>query len=117
MNAWIYNDRGADIDRNLQHGQFWQEQAIALAEAGVRQPQLDGAFEQWRAQRRGKYTLAKTTRGRRQAELISKRERPSAALDQRWAIDEVMQPLETGIGQAVVEYDDRINAETHDRRR
>lgn len=111
------NDRNADIDRNLQHSQFWQEQGAALAESGVRMPQLDEAFDQWRAEGRARYTISKISRWRRQAELIARRDRPSAALEQWWAIDEVIQPLETGIGQSVAEYDDRINAEIHDRRR
>jgi len=111
------NDRGANIDRNLQHGQFWQEQGAALAQAGVRQPKLDEAFEEWRAQRRAKYTVAKIKRWRRQAELIARRERPSAALEQWWATDEAMRPLETGLGDAVARYDDQINAEIHVPRR
>jgi hypothetical protein len=111
------NERNADIDRNLQHGQFWQEQGIALAEAGVRQPKLDEAFEQWKAEGRAKYTIRKIEKWRRHAELIARRDRPSDAIEQWWAIDEKIQPLETGIGKAVVEYDDRINSEIHDGRR
>jgi hypothetical protein len=49
-----------------------------------------------------------------EAELIARRERPSAAIEQWWAIDDAIQPLEMGIGKAVAEYDDRINAELHD---
>jgi hypothetical protein len=78
---------------------------------------LDEPFEEWRAQGLAKYTVAKINHWRRQAELIARREQPSAALEQWWAIDEEMQPLETGIGKAVAEYDDRINAEIHDRPR
>lgn len=111
------NERNGDIDRNLQHGQFWQQQGIALAEAGVRQPKLDEAFEQWKAEGRAKYTIGKIEKWRRQAELIAQRDRPSDAIEQWWAIDEKIQPLETGIGEAVADYDDRINAEIHDRPR
>lgn len=110
------NDRDADVDRNLQYGQFWQDSGIALAEAGVRQPRLDEAFEQWKAEGHAKYTVAKINRWRRQAELIARRERPSAAIEQWWAIDDTIQPLETGIRKAVAEYDEQINAEIHDRR-
>ena len=42
---YLKNDRNADVDRNLQYGQFWQERGISLAKAGVRLPQLDQAFE------------------------------------------------------------------------
>ena len=110
------NERG-DIDRNLQHGQFWQDQGATLMAAGVRQPQLDEAFEQWSAEGRAKYTVAKINKWRRDAELIARRDRPSDAIEQWWAIDKKIQPLETGIGKAVAEYDDQINAEIHDRRR
>jgi hypothetical protein len=82
----------------------------------VRQPNLDEAFDEWRAQSRAKYTMAKINRWRGQAELIARRDRPSAALEQRWAVDEAIKTLEAGIEAAVVNYDDRINAEIHDRR-
>jgi hypothetical protein len=109
------NGRDADIDRQLQHGQWWQERGIALAEAGIRQPRVDEAYEEWKADGRAEYTLAKITKWRRQSELIARRDRPSAALEQWWAIDEKIQPLEIGIGKAVADYDDQINAEIHDR--
>ena len=54
---------------------------------------------------------------RRQAELIARRERPAAAIEQWWALDDKIQPLEVGIGKAVSEYDDYINDQIHDRRR
>jgi hypothetical protein len=59
---------------------------------------------------------ARLTIWRRQSELIARREQPSAAIEQWWAIDDAIQPLEMDIGKAVAEYDDRINAEVHDRR-
>jgi hypothetical protein len=114
--SYLNDDRNDEVDWNLQHGQFWQEEGIALAETGVRQPQLDEAFERWRAQGRAKYTVPKIERWRRHAGLIARRERAAQALEEWYAIDEKISPLEEGIGQAVADYDDRINAEIHDRR-
>lgn len=114
--AYLNEDQGRDIDHNLQHGQFWQEQGAQLAQAGSRGPALEQAFEEWKQAGRARYTVRKIGKWRRQAELIARRERPSAAIEQWWAIDDAIQPLETGIGRAVAEYDDRINAEIHDRR-
>ncbi len=111
------NDHDADIDRNLQYGQFWQERGIALAEAGVFQPELDEAFKEWQAEGRARYTMSKIERWRRQAELVARCHRPSTALELWWAIDEAVRPLEVGIGKAVAEYDDWINSQIHLRRR
>lgn len=116
LGGLAYLNEGGDVDRNLQYGQFWQDRGIALTEAGVRQPQLDEAFERWKAEGNAEYTVAKINRWRRHAELIARRESPAAAIEQWWAIDEKIQPLETGIGKAVADYDDQINAEIHDRR-
>jgi hypothetical protein len=104
---------GADIDRNLQYGQFWQQEGIALAQAGVRQPHLDEAFDKWRAEGQAKFTIHKIERWRRHAELIARRERPSDAIEQWWAIHSKIQPLESGIGKAVSDYDDYINNQIH----
>ncbi len=112
----LAEDRDADIDYNLQHTQFWQDQGARLMDVGVREPKLSEAYEQWKAEGRAKYTVSKIKNWRRQAELIARRDRPSAALEQWWAIDEKIQPLETDLNQAVAEYDDRINAEIHDRK-
>jgi hypothetical protein len=113
----LNDGRDADIDRNLQYGQFWQEQGIALAKAGVRLPELDHAFERWQAAGNAKYTLHKIEKWRQHTQLISRRDKPSKALEEWYALDQKIQPLEEGIGKAVVEYEDRINAEIHDRRR
>ena len=111
-----YLAEGGDIDHNLQHGQFWQEQGAQLAQAGGRGPELEQAFANWKQAGHARYTVRRIGKWRRQAELIARRERPSSALEQWWAIDDAIQPLETSIGRAVAEYDDRINAEIHDRR-
>lgn len=105
-----------DIDRNLQSGQFWQDEGIALAQAGVRQPQLDEAFERWQAQGLAKYTVWQINQWRRHAGFIARRERPSRAIDEWYALDEKIRPLEEGIGKAVAEFDDQVNAQIHDRR-
>ena len=112
----LNDDQNADIDRNLQHGQFWQEEGIALAKAGVRLPELDHAFERWQAAGKAKYTIQKIEKWGRHAQLIARRDSPSKALEEWYAIDQKIQPLEDGIGKAVGEYQDRINAEIHDRR-
>jgi hypothetical protein len=113
------NERKDDaaIDRNLQYGQFWQERGISLVQAGTQLPQLDQAFDEWQAAGRAKYTLRKINRWHRQAELIARRERPSAALEQWWALDEAIRSLESSIEQAVVDYDNWIDLQVHDRRR
>ncbi len=112
----LNDGRAADIDRNLQYGQFWQEEGIELAKAGMRLPELDEAFERWQAAGKAKYTVRKIEKWRHHAELIARRDKPSQAFEEWYALDQKIQPLEEGIGKAVVEYEDRINAEIHDRR-
>ena len=114
---YLADGRDADIDRNLQYTQFWRKRGIALAEAGVREPTLEGAYQQWKADGGAKYTLQKIAGWRRQAAALQRCARPSRAIDRWWAIDSRIQPLELDILEAVGRYDDWINDEVHSRRR
>ena len=114
---YLADGRDADIDRNLQYTQFWRKRGIALAEAGVREPRLEGAYQQWKAEGGAKYTLQKIAGWRRQAAALQRCARPSRAIDRWWAIDSRIQPLELDILEAVGRYDDWINDEVHSRRR
>ena len=106
----------ADIDRNLQYTQFWRDRGISLAEAGVREPTLEEAYQQWKAEGRATYTLRRIERWRRQAVALAHCAMPSTAIDRWWAIDNRIQPLESDIGKEVDRYDNEINAEVHSRR-
>lgn len=114
---YLADGRDADIDRNLQYTQFWRKRGIALAEAGVREPTLERAYQKWKAEGGAKYTLQKIAGWRRQAAALQRCARPSRAIDRWWAIDSRIQPLELDILEAVGRYDDWINDEVHSRRR
>jgi hypothetical protein len=106
----------AKIDYNLQHGQFWQELGAELMGNGMRGEDLDRAFREWQAQGRAKLTLSKIKRWKKRASDIGGYKNPAWALVHFWAIDKRFAPLENDVSRAVVEYDDRINAEIHSRR-
>ncbi len=103
----------AEIDRNLQYTQFWREVGIDLAKAGVREPKLEEAFQEWQSGGHAKYTLHKVQRWRRQAEAIGRSASAVRALDHYWGIDRRLRPLEDDVSQAVAEYDDWIDAQIH----
>src|SRR5438552_12903288 len=68
-----------------------------LAGSGVREPDLENAFQTWRLEGRAKYTLHKIARWRRQAQSISRCDVPAHALDHYWAIDKRLSPLEDDV--------------------
>lgn len=103
----------AQIDYNLQYTQFWKDEGIALAKGGARGQALDDAFAAWQQAGRAEFTLARIAYWRRQADAIGRCNRPAVALDRWYAIDERIQPLETGISKAVADYDDHINNLLH----
>ncbi len=105
-----------EVDHSLRHYQFWRTKGYKLAEAGVRQPKLNEAFEEWNAQGHAKFTLPKLKRWLKTSELITKCS-PPAALRHYCGVDKKFRPLEEDVSKAVFEYDERINLEIHDRRR
>ena len=113
---YLADHRHAEIDRNLQYTQFWRDMGISLAESGVREPDLEDSFRQWKADGKAKYTLRRIHGWRRQAIAIARCGEPATAIDRWWAIDSRIQPLEADIGEAVAEFDDWVNAEIHSRR-
>jgi hypothetical protein len=105
----------AQIDRNLQFGQFWQEMGVMLANRGVREPELTTAFCQWQSEGRTTYTLEKIARWRQQAEAIRRCKTPGSALDLYGATDKRLRPLEDDVMEAVFRYDEEIDMRIKDR--
>jgi hypothetical protein len=106
-----------EIDHNLQYTQFWREQGAELAKQGVREPDLTKALEDWKVAGGARYTLAKMRLWLRRAEHISRRKDPARALVDYWALEKRFGALEEEVAEAVVDYEDRIDAEIHSVRR
>ena len=69
---YLVEPPNTDIDRNLQYGQFWRDQGVGLAQSGVREPDLERAFTQWRDGGQAKYTVAKIMAWRRRSEALAR---------------------------------------------
>ncbi len=110
-------DDDTEIDHNLQYTQFWREQGAELAKRGLREPDLTKAFETWKGAGKARYTLAKIRFWLRRAENISRRKNPARALVEYWAIEKRFATFEKDVAEAVVDYEDRIDAEIHSVRR
>ena len=111
--AYLAEHPNTDMDRNLQYGQFWKDQGIGLAQSGVREPDLERAFIQWRDGGQAKYTVAKIMAWRRRSEVLARKLEPPAALVHWDALDRTIAPLEASIGKAVADYDNMIDAQLH----
>ena len=105
------------IDHNLQYTQFWREEGAKLAKQRVREPDLTKAFEDWRIAGKARYTLAMIRLWLRRAEYISRRTDPARALVDYWAIEKRFGAFEREVAEALVDYEDRIDAEIHSVRR
>jgi hypothetical protein len=103
----------SEIDRNLQRTQFWRDQGTELAKQGVREPDLTKAFEAWKSAGHARYTMAQIRVWLRHAEHLSRQENPARALVGYWAIDKRFGPFEEEIVKAVLDYEDRVDAEIH----
>jgi hypothetical protein len=100
------------IDHNLQYTQFWREQGAELARERLRESDLKKAFENWRIAGKARYTLAKMRFWLRRAEHISRRKNPARAIVDYWALEKRFGAFEEEVSEAVVEYEDRIDAES-----
>ena len=98
----------ADIDRNLQYTQFWRDRGISLAEAGVREPTLEEAYQQWKAEGRAHTRSAKSRDGVDRPWHLHTVLCHPRRLIAGWAIDKRIQPLESDIGNGVDRYDNEI---------
>jgi hypothetical protein len=99
----------------MRYGQFWQAEGWKLMEVGVREPELTAAFEKWKAAGSAEFTIPRIKRWRRTSEGIARSEAPEA-FRTYCGVDRKFRPLEQDVVKAVVDYDERINAEIHDRR-
>ncbi len=86
-----------------------------MAEEGIREPQLSGEFEAWRAAGQVRFTLSKIDRWRRMATAIARIANPAIALSHYWAVEKRFAPLERDVVEVVWRYDDEINMRIHDR--
>jgi hypothetical protein len=103
------------IDHRMRYGQFWQAEGWKLMAAGVREPELTSAFEKWKAGGNAEFTIPRIKRWKRTSERIARSPAPEA-LRTYCGVDAKFNPLEGDVAEAVIEYEERIDAEIHDRR-
>jgi hypothetical protein len=101
------------LDRQLQYTQFWRATGAKLMKEGVREPDLESAFNRWRTQGSATFTLKKIQRWKNQADAIQLCSVPATALSHYWGVDKRLRPLEEDVRNSVWHYDQEIDAQIH----
>jgi hypothetical protein len=84
-------------------------------EAGIRQPKLTEVFEEWKSRGGAEFTLPRLKNWRRTAQLLARSSAP-VALRHYCGVDKKFRSLEEDVERDVIEYEQQIDAQIHDRR-